>query len=47
MARKRTKKAAHPSGRPQPEAVHGKDRFSPPRPVTQRPAQRLPGHGMR
>jgi len=49
MARKRLKKkVAHPSGRPQREAVHGTDRFSPPpRQRVTRLAKRMFGHGMR
>ena len=45
---KRTKtKTAQPSGRPDEQAVHGRDRFAPPRQTPVKPAVRLPGHGMR
>ena len=47
-ARKRTKtKTAQPSGRPDAQAVHGRDQFAPPRQAQVKPAIRLPGHGMR
>ena len=46
--RKRTKtKTARPSGRPDDAAVHGHDKFAPPRQAAVKPAVRLPGHGMR
>ncbi|HVM56364.1 MAG TPA: hypothetical protein VMT74_02795 [Gaiellaceae bacterium] len=44
--RKKTK-TAQPSGRPDEAAVHGQDRFAPPRQSAVKPAVRLPGHGMR
>ena len=44
---KRTKtKTAQPSGRPDQQAVHGRDQFAPPRQAQVKPV-RLPGHGMR
>jgi len=45
---KRTKtKTPQPSGRPDEGAVHGRDRFAPPRQTSAKPAVRMPGHGMR
>ena len=50
--KKRTKRmktkteTAQPSGRPETQAVHGRDHFAPPRQAQVKPI-RLPGHGMR
>jgi hypothetical protein len=41
-------KTAQPSGRPDAQAVHGRDQFAPPpRQAQVKPAIRLPGKGMR
>jgi hypothetical protein len=53
MAKKKRKKrmktkTAQPSGRPEAQAVHGRDQQSaPPRPAQVKSAIRLPGKGMR
>ena len=49
---KRTKaktatKTAQPSGRPETQAVHGREQFAPPRQAQVKSAIRLPGKGMR
>jgi hypothetical protein len=40
-------KTAQPSGRPETQAVHGRDQFALPRQAQVKSAIRLPGKGMR